>query len=86
MAINVFEDDLVSLTELAKSLPKPPSHGCLWRWHRIGIQGVRLETVVVAGRRYSTRDAFQQFVNATTATLQLRTRPAERRDKSSGAA
>jgi hypothetical protein len=67
MAIDPSVDPLILLKKAAKPLPKPPSPACLWRWHARGIRGVRLETVVVGGRRYTTAAAWCEFVTKLTA-------------------
>ena len=67
MAIDPFQDELIPLSHIARSLPNKPSPACLWRWHRRGVKGIRLETVVVGGRRYTTRAAWDEFVRRTTA-------------------
>ncbi|WP_391540606.1 DUF1580 domain-containing protein [Lignipirellula cremea] len=55
------------ITKLAKQLPVPPSSATLWRWHAHGVQGVRLETVRIGGRRYCSPRAFNEFVRVVTA-------------------
>ena len=67
MPIDPFKDDLFSLTQITRSLPKRPSPACMWRWYRKGINGVLLETVVVGGRRFTTKVAWTEFVRRTTA-------------------
>jgi hypothetical protein len=57
--------DLKPVSELAKQLPVPPSSATLWRWHAIGIRGVKLDTVRIGGRRYTSHEAFNDFVRAT---------------------
>ena len=47
---------------------KKTSTSTLWRWHRKGISGVRLETVLIGGRRYVTRPGLEQFCIAVTET------------------
>ena len=66
MAISI-DDELFLLTDAAKLLPNRPHASTLFRWHRRGVRGVRLETILLAGRRYTTRDALEQFIAATTA-------------------
>jgi hypothetical protein len=66
MSISLNET-LVSLTEASKILPGRPCCSSLWRWYARGVRGVRLETLVVAGRRFTSREAIERFVAATTA-------------------
>ena len=53
--------------EAAKSFPDRPHTSTIWRWHRRGIKGVRLETAIIGGRRYTSREAIQRFIERTTA-------------------
>ncbi|HEV3304174.1 MAG TPA: DUF1580 domain-containing protein [Planctomycetaceae bacterium] len=75
MAIDPIADPLISLSRAAKSLPNPPSPACLWRWHARGIRGVRLETVVVGGRRFTTAAAFREFVERLTVSAAATGKP-----------
>lgn len=79
MAIDVEEDELITLAEAAGSLPKRVGATTLYRWWKKGVlvatakpdggeelRRVKLETIRVGGRgRYTTRDAFRRFVEAT---------------------
>jgi hypothetical protein len=62
-----LDETLISLTEASKRLPGRPHVSTLWRWNERGVRGVRLETLVVAGRRYTSSEALERFVAATTA-------------------
>jgi Protein of unknown function (DUF1580) len=50
-----------------------PNISTVWRWATTGIKGVKLESVVVAGRRCTTMKAYREFAasvaagNSTTA-------------------
>ena|ERR1700728_2610817 len=66
---NAFTDnvnELLSLAEAARILPGKPDPSTLWRWHRRGVFGVRLKTVCIGARRYISRTALQEFVDAVT--------------------
>jgi hypothetical protein len=65
--IDVETESLLSLADAAKALPGHPHITTLWRWRKCGVRGVRLETVLVGGRRYTSREAVERFVAATTA-------------------
>jgi Protein of unknown function (DUF1580) len=57
----------ITLAEAARLLPKRPNPATLWRWRTKGVRGVRLKTSMIGGRRYVTRAALQQFIEAVTA-------------------
>jgi hypothetical protein len=60
-------ETLFTLADAAKLFPDQPNSSTIWRWHTKGVRGVRLETTVIAGRRFTTREAIDRFVAATTA-------------------
>lgn len=66
MAIDVFRDELLTYAEAAKLLPERarPSYGTWHRWCTVGLDGVRLESVMIRGRRYTTKEALQAFLAA----------------------
>ena len=64
--INPLNDELLTLAEAARMLPRRPNLCTLWRWASKGIKGIRLETVSVGGRRYTTRTALADFFRRTS--------------------
>ncbi len=46
-----------------------PSPSTLYRWRKYGIKGIRLETVMIGGRRYVSRAALRSFVERMTAAV-----------------
>lgn len=61
-------EHMLTLTEAARHLPGRPHVSTLWRWYTRGVRGVRLETLVVGGRRYTSREALQRFSERLTGT------------------
>ncbi len=65
MTNDLLSENRVSMTELARqekiTLPT------VWRWRQRGVRGVRLETFMVGGRRFTTQEAHRRFVEAVTA-------------------
>ncbi len=51
-------------------IPGNPHIATRWRWAMSGIQGVRLETVKVGGRRFTTDAAIRRFLAALNADHQ----------------
>jgi len=56
----LLREQRISLSGLAKE--EDISTPTAWRWAQRGIKGTRLETFSVGGRRFTTREAFQRFV------------------------
>lgn len=67
MSIDIHSDTLLTISEAAKSLPMRPNVSTVWRWIQRGVRGVTLDTVLVGGRRYTSKEALQSFVERSTA-------------------
>lgn len=65
--IDPQNERLFPLTDAAKEVPHRPNVTTLWRWQTRGIRGVKLETLLVGGRRMTSREALSRFFAATTA-------------------
>ena len=68
--IDVHSEDLIGLTEAAKLVPGGPVHrSTIDRWRLKGVNGVKLETIQIGGKRYTSRQAiFERFIPRTNAT------------------
>lgn len=66
MAVDILNEDVVSLNDAAKILPNRPHVSTMWRWYKRGVRGIRLETAVLGGKRYTSKEAIQRFVERTT--------------------
>ena len=53
---------LISLTEAASCTPSRPTVRTLWRWASKGVAGVRLQTLKIGGRTYTSRPAIERFL------------------------
>lgn len=82
--IDLKFERLRAFNQAARVLPKGsrPNQSTWWRWWRHGVRGVRLETVIVGGKRYTTDEAVLRFVAAlnaaTPGTVPWRSRRTER--------
>lgn len=63
----VLTEKLVSPTEASRHAPGRPHVSTIWRWMTRGCRGIRLESLVCAGRRFTSVEAIDRFVAATTA-------------------
>jgi hypothetical protein len=60
----LLSEESIPLTILAREENvSPPTP---WRWGTKGVYGILMETFLKGGRRYSTREAYQRFCEATT--------------------
>ena len=71
--------DLDLLPEKAR-----PAYSTWWRWWKKGINGVRLATVVVGGRRYTTASAVQNGLPKSPPPPTASPCPSARRQRESG--
>lgn len=75
--IDLREESVIPLGEVPGHIP--PGRGgrrvnlsTVNRWALRGVSGIRLETVVCGGRRYTDRAAIARFIAATTAARERR--------------
>lgn len=68
--IDAQKEEMLSLAAAAREVPGRSGRGVnvstVWRWVQRGIRGVRLETLVCGGVRFTSRQAIQRFFVATT--------------------
>jgi hypothetical protein len=65
--IDTIQESVISLTEATRRAPGRRNLSTVWRWHMHGVRGIRLETIVCGGRRFTSAEALQRFFAATTA-------------------
>ena len=63
--IDFENESLLSVAEAAKLLPRRPALRTIWRWIERGCNGVRLETVKIGDRRFTSREALHRFVKGS---------------------
>ncbi len=68
MRIDVGEETLLSLSQATKVLPaingRRPHISTLWRWARVGVNGVKLEYVRLGRRIFTSREALWRFAQS----------------------
>jgi hypothetical protein len=69
---DLFSEEYLSLAAASRLLPSRPHLSTVWRWCLRGIRGVKLRTVIVGGRRYTTREYLNDFVAHLNAPAGLR--------------
>ena len=60
--IEALAATFVLLSKAGRLLSTNPSPATLWRWAARGVDGVKLETYKIGGRRYTTAEALDRFV------------------------
>jgi hypothetical protein len=60
--INIGSEHLRLLTKASADVPGSPHTSTVIRWALRGLRGVRLETILVGGRRYTSVEAIERFL------------------------
>ena len=70
MSIDLEQDQLLTLPQACRMLPRKPSPATLWRWRKSGVvvngKRIRLECIRVGGQWHTTRAAFSEFLRRQT--------------------
>jgi hypothetical protein len=65
MNIDLTMEQLVPLREAGQLIPGRPHYSTLRRWQHTGLRGICLETVLVGGRCFTSREAILRFMEGT---------------------
>lgn len=66
--IDTNSETLVTFPTAARGVPPDGTNvGTIYRWTLRGIRGVRLETILIGGKRYTSLQALERFYQRTTA-------------------
>lgn len=83
--IDLSTENVMPLSEAAKTLPGRPSVSTVWRWCQRGVAGVKCESLVVGGKRCVSAESLQRFCERVTAAKEGKrppTRTARQRQRS----
>jgi hypothetical protein len=64
--IDFNSESLISFQEATQHAPGEPHISTLHRWRLRGIRGVRLETCLIGGKRFTTKEALDRFFESVT--------------------
>lgn len=73
----MLSEQKLTLNQAARRLGVNPS--TTWRWALNGVRGVRLETYSVGVKRYTSVEALERFIAATTAAASNQAVPSDAR-------
>jgi hypothetical protein len=62
MAIDPYDEDLIRINEVPRHTPGGISQQTAWRWATKGVDGRVLETIKLAGRRWTSKSALRRFL------------------------
>ncbi len=61
--LNILVEDVIPLSDVAGEIPGYKVHSTtVWRWHRRGVRGVKLEVVIVGNSICPSRQAVIRFL------------------------
>lgn len=61
MAIDAFTDELIAMRHVPEMLTERVHAGTVHNWWRHGIGGVKLETIKIGRKRFTTKAALAEF-------------------------
>lgn len=61
----LLNETLTTIQTAGDSFPYPVGRKAVERYFRHGIRGVRLETVLIGNRRFTSTEAIERFLRAT---------------------
>lgn len=64
--IDIQTETLVPINEIPSHVPGRIHIATCWRWIQRGCRGVKLETLLIGGKRFSSLEALQRFAETTT--------------------
>lgn len=67
MTIDTQSETLVPINAAPSHIPTRPHVATVWRWIQRGVRGVRLDTVLIGGKRFTSTEAIARFIGGTTA-------------------
>ena len=65
--IDIEREQLLSISDASKELHGHPCNCTIFRWFNRGVHGIRLASVCIGGRRYTSRQALERFCTEVTA-------------------
>ncbi len=65
--IDTRAEEMIPIGQAPTHFPGRPNISSIYRWFGKGCRGAKLETVVCGAKRYTSIEAIQRFIEATTA-------------------
>ncbi len=66
--IDLSNETVFPVSEAPKHIPGRPSQASVWRWVLNGVGGVKLESILIGGKRFTSAESIQRFCDRRTAT------------------
>lgn len=84
--IDFTVEEPIPITSAPSHIPGRPALSTTWRWILVGIRGRILDSGMIGGRRYTSREAIRRFLAADdTEPPRIPVSPSQRRRQSEAA-
>ena len=74
--IDIANETVFPVSEAPRHIPGRPSQASVWRWVLNGVGGVKLESILIGGKRFVSAESIQRFCDRRTAAADGHTLPA----------
>ncbi len=68
--IDLNSETIFPVSEAPKHIPGRPSKASVWRWVLTGVGGIKLESILIGGKRFTSAEAVQRFCDRRTAAAE----------------
>ncbi len=65
-SLSLLTEDLKSFNQVPSILEERVHVSTVWRWAKRGIGGIRLETIKLGGKTFTTSQALTRFIEKTS--------------------
>jgi hypothetical protein len=66
---NLLKEQLISIRDASALIPGSPHISTIWRWILRGVKGHRLESISVGGRRFTSKESVNRFLESLNCSL-----------------
>lgn len=86
MSSPALDQELISIKQACKLIPTRPAICTVWRWIEKGCRGHRLQSWLVGGMRFTSKEAIETFIeNINQGSGAIRTESPSRSKKAEAA-
>lgn len=64
--IDLDKETLLTVKQARAVLPNRPSINTIYRWFWKGVRGIKLDSIRVGGRIFTTKEACDRFIHASS--------------------
>ena len=75
--IDLTTETVFPISEAPNHIPGHPAQGSVWRWVLKGVGGIKLESILIGGKRFTSEEAIQRFCDRRTAAADGDTLPGQ---------